>query len=237
MPPEAASSPAVSTPAPESSVRVPFLYPIVFPATRVFVRALFSVLGGWRVEGQEHVPKTGGVLIAANHLSYADPPAIGLAMRRRCWFMGKAPLFRVPVLAPVSRMYLAFPVRVDGGMDRDALRRTETLLAAGEAVCIYPEGHVSRDGKLHPLQPGAALLALRAGVPVVPAAITGTDRSIPPPHCIPHFAPGGTRVRFGPPLHPSDAPSGLSRREQADWLTARMAEALAALLPPERLPG
>lgn len=217
-------------------VRVPALYPAVFPISRIVVRTLFMVLGGWKAEGREHVPRSGGVLIASNHVSYADPPAIGLAMPRRCWFMGKDLIFRIPVVAPLSRLHLAFPVRVDAAMDRAAIRLTEQLLAAGEAVCIYPEGHVSRDGRLAPLQGGVALIALRAGVPIVPAAIIGAGKAIPPPYCIPRFARGGVRVRFGPVIDPKAAPPGLNRREQAEWLTEQMHAAIARLLPPDCQP-
>ncbi len=217
-------------------VRIPRLYPIIFPITRVLVRSLFTLLGGWRVEGREHVPPTGGVLIASNHLSYADPPAIGLAMTRRCWFMGKDMLFRVPVLAPLSRLHLAFPVRVQAVMDRQAIRHTENLLKAGEAVCIYPEGHVSRHRKLAPLQSGLALIALRTGVPIVPTALMGTERTITLPYCIPRYARGGVRVRFGPPLDPASAPPEMSRREQADWLTQKIDQEIRKLLDPVYLP-
>lgn len=219
-----------------SPVRIPALYPVVFPISRIAVRTLFSVLGGWKAEGREHVPPRGGVLIASNHVSYADPPAIGLAMPRRCWFMGKDLIFRIPVVKQLSRLHLAFPVRVDAAMDRAAIRFTEQLLQCGEAVCIYPEGHVSLDGRLAPLQGGVALIALRSGVPVVPAAITGAEKTIPPPRCIPHFARGGVRVRFGPPIDPRSAPAHLSRREQAEWLTEEMHAAIARLLPPDYQP-
>lgn len=225
-----------SVPPEAESIRIPRLYPIVFPVTRVLVRSLFTLLGGWRVEGREHVPKTGGVLIAANHLSYADPPAVGLAMPRRCWFMGKDMLFRIPVLAPLCRLHLAYPVRVQAVMDRQAIRHTENLLKAGEAVCIYPEGHVSRNRKLAPLQSGLALIALRTGVPIVPTAVMGTEATFPLPYSIPHFARGGVRVRFGPALDPALAPAGMNRREQADWLTAEIDREIRKLLEPAYLP-
>lgn len=214
-------------------IGLPRLYPAAIRIAAVLSRALFTMLGGWRVEGREHVPASGGLLVASSHVSYSDPIVIGLAMPRRCWFMAKEPIFRVPVIGPVSRLFLAYPVKVGGAMDRAALRRTEHLLESGEAVCIYPEGHVTRDGALQPFQSGLALLALRTGVPVVPAVILGAGRVIPLPYCIPRYVRGGIRVLFGPAIQPSEAPAGLSRREQADWLTERIREAVVGLLPRE----
>lgn len=199
------------------------------------VRAIFTVLGGWRVTGREHVPPTGGLLVASNHLSYADPPAVGLALPRRCWFMGKSEIFGVPFLAWISRLHLAFPVRREM-VDRAAMRRVEELLQAGEAVCVYPEGHVSRTGRLLPLQPGAALFALRVGVPILPTVLINTGRAIVPPKCLPRFVKGGVQVRFGPVIRPEQAPADLSRRQQAEWLTVEIDRALRALLPPEAQP-
>lgn len=218
-------------------VHIPALYPVIFPLSRVIVRTIFTLLGGWKVEGRERVPRTGGLLVAANHLSYADPPAVGLAMPRRCWFMGKDAIFAIPVVAQLSRLHLAFPLRVDAAVDREAMRRVETLLRAGEAVCIYPEGHVSLTGELLPLQPGAALMAIRAGAPILPTALIGTGRAIRPPRCLPGFVPGGVRVRFGGPIHPDEIPAHLPRRERAEWLTRRVEQSLRTLLSSERSSG
>lgn len=222
---------------PPAKISIPALYPVVFPPTSWFLTSLLTLLGGWRVEGREHVPRTGGVLIAANHTSYADPPVVGLAMPRRCFFFAKEPLFRIPVLRSLCRLYLAFPVKVEGAMDREALRHVENLLKGGEAVCIYPEGHVSRDGRLKPLAPGAAMIASRAGVPLVPAAVIGNSRAFPPPKTLPHFVRGGVTVRFGAPLDLGAMPPELGRREQLDWITAELERALLRLLPEEHHPS
>jgi 1-acyl-sn-glycerol-3-phosphate acyltransferase len=109
-----------------------------------------NALGGVRVEGRERLPQSGAVILAANHVSYLDPPLMGLvAAPRPLWYMAKAPLFRVPVLGAVMRLFRSFPVRPDAA-DREALRKAGEILAAGEALLIFPEGGCSDDGELQP---------------------------------------------------------------------------------------
>jgi 1-acyl-sn-glycerol-3-phosphate acyltransferase len=187
------------------------------------------------VTGADLVPRTGGLILAPNHNSYADPPLVGYASPRVVWFMAKAHLFRNRLLALGMRAFHAYPVDVDG-VDREALRFTERLLRDGEVVCIFPEGSVSDDGRLMPLKPGLALLSLRAGVPIVPMALIRTNRLLPPDAKFVRFAEGGIRIEFGEPIHPASIPSGLERRAAIDWLTARLDDALRALLAAEHQP-
>jgi len=174
------------------------------------------------------VPRSGGVLICPNHVSDADPPAVAAALPRSAWFMGKEELFDIPVLGMLLRLYRVFPVRRNTA-DRAALRRAEDLLKAGEAVVVFPEGGGNPEATLQPLNPGAALLALRTGVPVIPVAVAGTPGMWPYGAPAPRRSGAPVSVTFGPPLELSD----LARRRGGAAVTAatqRLAEALAAML-------
>ncbi|MBD3292761.1 MAG: 1-acyl-sn-glycerol-3-phosphate acyltransferase [Armatimonadia bacterium] len=137
-----------------------------------------TVRGGWRVRGVENVPDEGGALIAANHLSHLDPPVVGSAMRRRTYYFAAAYLFKNPVFGFLIRKCYAFPVR-RGAADRAALKAAIELLELGELLTMFPEGTRSRTGELGEFDLGAALAASRAGVPIVPCAISGTNLALP----------------------------------------------------------
>lgn len=136
-------------------------------------RGYLRVVRRWKVHGLENVPEKGGVLIAANHTSYLDPVAVGCALHRRISYMGKAELFRIPVLKQIIVALGTFPVRREG-VDRAAIRTALALLRRGKAVGIFPEGARSKDGRVAAPQLGTAMLALKADVPIVPVAVTGT---------------------------------------------------------------
>lgn len=193
---------------------------------RALFRTLFRLVFRWRVEGAERVPPTGGVLLAANHASYLDPPLLGSAARRPVHFMAKAELFEIPVLSWILPRVNAFPVR-RGAADRNAIRTAIELLRQGEAVAIYPEGTRTRTGELLPPQRGAGLIALKAGVPVVPVALIGTFR----PFRIEKGIPRINRfvVRFGEPIDLSSYLQSDSK-ELVDQISERLMREIAALL-------
>ena len=210
--------------------------PFLIGVTSVLIRALYRLFGGFKVTGLENVPAAGPAILASNHHSWADPPAIRAVIRRTCWFMANDFLLRIPVLGKLLPLYGAFPVSRDR-LDRDALRRAEKHLQDGDLVCIFPEGGTTVTGTLYPFEGGVALLAIRNNVPIVPVAITGTDKLLPMrPPVYPRYTRGGVTLTFGPPLHPNEVDSTLPRRERVDELTRRLYAAVAALLPPEYLP-
>lgn len=213
----------------------PVRYRLAYAFAWLTLRPLLALLGGIRVTGLENVPRQGGVILAPNHASYSDPPILGLSSPRPVWFMTKAHLFRIPLLGPLMRLYQAFPVAVDG-VDREAIRTSEKLLERGVVLCVFPEGAVSNDGRLQPLKPGPALLALRTGAPLVPVGLARTQRLLPPTRWLPGFVRGGVEVRFGPPLNVDDLPEGLKRDEQLAVVTERLERALIPLLPPDQQP-
>ncbi len=170
--------------------------PVGFRILKIFLGILFFVLGPMKVVGKNRVPKQGGLLILANHLSDVDPPAMGNAIPRMMFFMAKSELFDVKILGKIIRYCRAFPVK-RGRPDRSALQKSIDLLREGNCVVIFPEGEISEDGKPIPLQAGVSLIIRKAKVPVLCCGLIGTDRIMPFGKIIPRPAFGGVRAIFG----------------------------------------
>ncbi|MBP5092908.1 MAG: 1-acyl-sn-glycerol-3-phosphate acyltransferase [Abditibacteriota bacterium] len=182
--------------------------------------------GHWQVIGADNVPKTGGVLLCGNHISYMDPPALGAGCRRQVHFMAKEPLFRVPVLGYLIRKVGAFPVHQNSA-DRAALKTAIEYLKAGEVVGMFPEGRRRFDGKLGKPLPGAAMIVLRAGVPVVPVALIGTDKLLPPHSST--LKSSRIKVAYGKPITFDDL-KDLPGREPMDAAGERIMSAIGELI-------
>ena len=178
----------------------------------------------WKVTGRKNIPTRGPVLLAPNHIADCDPPFVALSLHRPLWFMAKRELFEIPVLGKLIDFAQAFPVE-RGVPDRAALKRAEQLLKAGQVVVVFPEGRLSENGELQPLLPGVALLALRAGVPVIPVGICGTNVVLPYGKVIPRPTTAPLQIHFGKPLTFDDL-EGLSSREQRAQCVERLEKAL-----------
>lgn len=171
------------------------------------VRVLFRL----RAKGLENLPREGGYVLASNHVSNFDPWPLGLPLfpRRQLRFMAKSELYWFP-LSLFLKGAGAFPVR-RGQRDLEAIGRAVELARAGEVVVMFPEGTRRRKGlrKKHEARPhsGAARIALDAGVPLVPAAVRGTDRL---------SRLGPLRVAYGEPLAPEGTPHELTERLMAE---------------------
>jgi 1-acyl-sn-glycerol-3-phosphate acyltransferase len=208
------------------------MVPLLYFGGRAVLRAFFRLACRLEVEGRENMPARGGAILAANHISYLDPPLVGAAMSRVTHFMAKSELFGVPVLGWFLRRVNCFAVR-RGTADRRALRTATDLLRSGELVLIFPEGTRSRDGRLMPAELGLGMVALRSGAPVVPIGITGTGRALP--RRVPLLRPAKVRVRIGEPLRFDDLAGRAGDREALQQVAQRVTQAVAALLPPERV--
>ncbi len=200
------------------------LYFLLYPLVFVLLRLMMRVLGRLQSTGEGNVPASGGFLYCPNHISDCDPPAVFVSCPRRAWFVGKSELFEIPVAGWLFAHFQGFPIKRDSA-DRDALRRIEALLRAGEPVVLFPEGRLSEAGTLQTLQPGAAMLSLRTGVPIVPVGIVSTNGVVPYGKLHPRFSRSPVRVAYGSPIYPQ-AYAALPRREA----TKAMMQALEAAL-------
>lgn len=205
------------------------LYPVLFPLFRLLAR----VLGRLRSSGEGNVPAAGPVIYCPNHLSDADPPTVFVTLPRRAWFLGKSELFEAPVVGWLFAHFRGIPIKRDSA-DRAALRRAEAVLMRGEPLVIFPEGRCSQDGCLQRIQPGAALLAVRTGAPIIPIGLRHTNEMLPYGAQIPRFARHPVQVDFGPPICPQDF-LHLGRSAAIAAITQRLGEELARLtgqMPP-----
>jgi 1-acyl-sn-glycerol-3-phosphate acyltransferase len=187
----------------------------------------------WRptVRGLEHVPREGGVILASNHLSFADSVVIPTVAPRKVVFLAKSDYFTgTGVKGLASRVWFEgmgmLPVdRDDTKAALASLDIALDVLSRGEAFGIYPEGTRSRDGRLYRGRTGVAHLALTAGVPVVPVGLTGTERLQPVGSNRPRVVK--VSVAFGAPLDFTGrfegVPSGRARREATDEIMAAIA--------------
>ncbi len=204
--------------------------------------AAFFYPVGWlsarpRFAGLDHIPRSGGVVVAANHISHIDPIYSGLAVhlaRRVPRFLAKDSLWRVPVLGTVLRATGQIPVFRQTAEARSSLRDGIAALERGKVLVVYPEGTISRDPEHWPMHPrtGVARLALSSGAPVVPMVHWGTHEVLDGYHKRYRPVPRTTvTVRCGEPVdlsayrgRPVDA---VLLREVTDLVMGRVRDLLA----------
>jgi cytidylate kinase len=204
--------------------RNPFGYEVIRRLAGIAFPFLFKL----RVEGLENVPPTGAAMLASNHAAWIDIPILAQPVPRATHYMAKIELFQTALLGGIIGMMGAFPVRRGEG-DRESLRTAERLLGQGELIAIFPEGHRSESGLMRGL-PGAALIALRANVPVVPVAIINSRAVFQKGHIVIH-RPTVT-VRYGKPFMLTRSGARYTRDDLERGIDEIMTQ-IARLLPPE----
>ena len=213
-----------------------------FDIIRTLTRPEFFPGVKFRIEGVEHVPRTGAVIIASNHRSYFDPLAIGLAIAkagRNGRFMGKKEVFDAPIVGQFAKAMGA--IRVDRGTGSDApLKEAAKALDGGEVVVILPEGTIPRgEAFFDPIlkgKKGTARLAAMTGASIVPLGVWGTEKVWPRSSKVPSLLrfndPHEVILRFGPPLVLASSPAGSDEASIAADTEAIMT-AIMNLLPAE----
>lgn len=191
---------------------------LVYRLTQATVWTWLQVVHRMRVEGRQHVPRSGGVMLLANHASFLDIPLVAAALGRHVSFVARESLARSRPLSWLMRQCGAVLLR-QGGVDRRALREMALHLERGDCVAIFPEGSRSADGSLGEFRRGALLGTRDTPVPLVPTAIQGTYEAWPRQRAYP--LPRRVSIRFGEPVD-SRAPQALEK------VRARIAELLEA---------
>jgi 1-acyl-sn-glycerol-3-phosphate acyltransferase len=171
---------------------------MIYSICRAICLLLFSTIFRLEVRGREHIPAKGSFVLASNHVSYLDPPVVGVSCVRKAYFIAKQELFEFPVLSWLLPRINVLPVKRSAG-DYSALKRSLQLLKTGEPLVVFPEGRRrEKDCVALPAQPGIGFIAVKAGVPIIPVCVQGTEKALPKgARCI---VPAKIRVSFGQQL-------------------------------------
>lgn len=195
---------------------------------RILVLLPVKLLYGVEFQGAEHIPGKGPVVISANHSSYLDWLLIPLGIPRKVRYMVYYEYFQNPLFRLLMKAYRCFPVYQRGGMDKGAFEAAVRLLRQGEVVGIFPEGSLSRNGRLQKGRPGAARIAASVGAPVVPVSIIGAFPIFPKGRSFPRCS-GKIRVIYHPPI-PTD-PARRRDKVYLEQLTEQVMHTIQSGLP------
>ena len=196
---------------------------------RGLIRFLTFFFVFWKVKGKENLPKDKPVLIVCNHLHLADPPMVAASIPLKCKFMAKEDLWQNPWSRYWVSNFGAFPVR-RGVIDTEAIRNADRAFQEGFSVIMFPEGGRSPDAQMQPALPGAALIASRMKVPILPVSIAGSETFNRLAWSFFHHPTVTITIGkpFNLPPHNGRLPRE-ERREMADYIMKKIAE----ILPPQ----
>ena len=193
---------------------------MLYRLAQFFLWIYFLIYHRIRVRGRGELkrflaslPPGSPVILAANHESYLDPPAIGIAFPGRLRFIAWDGLFKAPLFASLIRALGAVPVSHENKNSAAALlRMTMGFLEDGYSVLIFPEGERTPNGELKPLEGGVALMASKTGVPIVPVWIEGTWEAYPIHYKFPR--PRRVTLTFGQPISPGGLPGDMPEKDR-----------------------
>jgi 1-acyl-sn-glycerol-3-phosphate acyltransferase len=174
----------------------------------ILFRLFFFVYLRGTILHADRLPRQGGVILAANHTSFLDPPLVGLSSSREIYYLARDTLMRNRLARRLLISWNSVPIS-RGKADPGAMRVLLRLLAEEKAVVMFPEGTRSRDGRLQPAQAGIGMVLARSGAPVVPMRLLGAERAMPRGACCPR--PVKVTVIFGEPFTPN-LPADLAER-------------------------
>jgi 1-acyl-sn-glycerol-3-phosphate acyltransferase len=204
---------------------VAYIRSIFYYVNLLWVRALILIAASRDIQGRENVPRKGPLILVSNHLNNADPPVLTPSTPRQIAWLTKAEWFSTPFVGWLLRLAGMIPVRRFDA-DLQALRKAQELLRQGGCLGMFPEGTRSKTAGLTRGQPGTALIAIRSGAPIQPAAIWGTENARLPRDI---FRRTRVHVRFGQPFR-LETPKRISR-EDIEQGTDRIMRSIAELLP------
>ncbi|HEX9756274.1 MAG TPA: lysophospholipid acyltransferase family protein [Nitrospiria bacterium] len=170
---------------------------MLYGIAHVLISFLAKIFFHLRVNGLDHVPLEGPLIIAANHASHLDIPLLGCTLPRRAYFVGKNELFRIPILGRFLRYLGGIPIR-RRGIDRGAVVEIKKQLEEGHLLVFYLEGSRTANGMLQKAKAGVGMIAAMTGVQVVPAYIEGTYHVLPKGRKFFHLAP--VTITYGAPV-------------------------------------
>lgn len=198
--------------------------PFAFFTLRNVIGPAFTLGFRMRAIGRPNLPDRGPAIIVGNHASFLDPFLISMRSGRPVRWLVTQEFYDKPAFNWLLRWYGTIPVGGGKSMMR-SFRATTEVLKDGGLLGVFPEGGITRDGEMRPFRTGAAVIALRLGVPVAPVHVHGTYEALPRYATLPRLVP--ITIRFGPIIPVPETPD--ATEEQVNDLTARMREAVVAL--------
>jgi 1-acyl-sn-glycerol-3-phosphate acyltransferase len=159
---------------------------------RQIFKTIFKLFYRCHVFGIENIPKSGGAIVAPNHISFFDPPLSGSAMKRPLYFMAKRELFNIPIFGWIIKQTNAFPVK-RGSLDLLAVKHALHILKKGKLLLMFPEGTRSKNGKIGKARAGVGMVACVAQVPLIPVKIENTNSML-------QFKQ--IKIKYGRPIYP-----------------------------------
>lgn len=199
---------------------------LFYAVVRFIVCGITMLYTRMSIHGKEHVPRSGPFVIAPVHRSYIDTPIAACITRRRVRFMAKASMWKLPWFGWFISTCGAFPVH-RGTADREAFKRSIAALDGGEPLVLFPEGERKDGPTVQPLFDGAAFVAARAGVPIVPVGIGGSARVMP--RGASFLYPRKVHVVIGPPIVVEAGASGRASRPAISAATLQLRAELQRL--------